>query len=67
VAASAKDNVKVTQMEVYVDGVLKAKSTSGSITYSWSARNVSSGAHVIAARAYDAAGNSAASSVTVYR
>jgi len=67
VAASAEDNVKVTRMEVYVDGALKAKSTSGSITYSWSARNVSSGAHVIAARAYDAAGNSAASGVTVYR
>jgi hypothetical protein len=67
VSASASDNVKVTRIEVYVDGALKAKSTASSITYTWSARNTASGSHVVAVRAYDAAGNSAASSVTVYR
>jgi hypothetical protein len=63
--ASATDNVGVVSMEVYVDGVLKGSSTSGSVSVSWSSRKATSGSHTILVKAYDAAGNIGQSSVTV--
>lgn len=67
VKASATDNIGVTKMEVYIDGSLKATSTSGSISYGWNSRKARSGAHTITVKAYDAAGNASQSSVTVYK
>jgi hypothetical protein len=66
ISAAGTDNVSVTSMEIYIDGVLKASSTSGSITYTWSInRNVKAGSHTITVKAYDAAGNVGQSSVSV--
>jgi len=42
---------------------LVATSSSGSFNYSWNLRNVAAGPHTLQSKAYDAAGNSAASAV----
>jgi len=69
VSVSASDNVAVTSLQLYIDGALKASSTTGSLTTTWniSGHSVKSGAHTLTAKAGDAAGNSATISVTVYK
>lgn len=68
ISGSALDNISVKSMEVYIDGVLKASSTSGSISYTWNInRNVKAGAHTITLKAYDDAGNIGQSSISVTR
>ncbi len=57
IKSSATDNVGVTKMEVYIDGSLKATSTSGLISYSWNPKKASLGVHTVVVKAYDAAGN----------
>ena len=64
---SASDNAGVVRSELYIDGILKTSSASGSLSYNWNLRNVVSGQHVIMAKAYDAAGNIASSTITVTR
>jgi hypothetical protein len=62
------DNVRVVRVDLYVDGDLTAGSTSAPFTTKWNAKRVSSGAHTLQCKAYDAAGNVGTSStVTVYR
>lgn len=63
--ASATDNVGVVAMTLAIDGVQKTTVAGAALTYSWSIKNVATGQHVIAVTAKDAAGNSAAGSVTV--
>jgi hypothetical protein len=65
IAASASDNVGVTQMRLYLDGTLVSSAKGGSVTYKWAARNASSGSHTIKVEAADAAGNVGTASVTV--
>jgi subtilisin family serine protease len=66
IAASASDNVGVTQIDLLLDGVLRTTCMNvTSCSTSVSVRKVSSGTHTITARAYDAAGNSATASVSV--
>lgn len=67
ISVSATDNVKVTSIEVLIDGSVTRSTSKTSLSYKWSTRGVSSGAHTITARAYDAAGNIGESSVTVYK
>jgi hypothetical protein len=68
ISVAASDNVGVAQVSIYVDGVLRSTSTSAPYSYTWNAKRIASGAHTISAKAWDAAGNVAASpSVTVYR
>jgi hypothetical protein len=67
IAASATDNVGVVQMQLFVDGVLKASSASSPITNRWNTRHTAAGSHVITAKAYDAAGNVGVASITVNR
>jgi hypothetical protein len=50
---------------IYIDGVLKAKGTGATLSYSWNTRKISSGTHTIQAVAKDAAGNQGATSVQV--
>ncbi len=57
VSASASDNIGVVSMIVIIDGAQKASSSSGSISYGWNVRKVSSGTHTIEVRAQDAMGN----------
>lgn len=63
VTASASDDVAVTKVEFYVDGTLKATDTTSAYTYSFNPASFTVGAHQLTAKAYDAAGNVATSSV----
>ena len=68
VTASASDNVGVTKVEFYLDGVLKSTDTTSPYTWSWDTTGTPNGAHSLTSKAYDAAlnvGTSAAVSVTV--
>jgi subtilisin family serine protease len=67
IAATASDNVAVTRMELYVDGTLKSSSSTGTISWNWNTKKISTGAHSIQTKAYDAAGNIGTASITVYR
>lgn len=57
VSASASDNVGVTMVEFYVDGVLKATSNVAPYSAAINSTTLSNGSHSLVARAYDAAGN----------
>jgi len=57
VSASASDNVGVTRVEFFVNGALKATSTSAPYGFSWNSGTVANGAYTLSAKAYDAAGN----------
>jgi M6 family metalloprotease-like protein len=68
VSASATDNVGVTKVEFYLDGVLASTDTSSPYSWSWNTSTASNGSHTLSSRAYDAAnnsGNSVGVSVTV--
>ncbi len=68
VLVNAADNVGVTRVELYVDGVRTGMSTTAPFTTTFRARGLAKGAHTLMCRAYDAAGNRGdAPSVTVYR
>ena len=64
-AATAADNVGVTKVEFRVDGVLLTTDSSAPYTATWDASTAAAGAHTITATAYDAAGNTTVSSVSV--
>jgi hypothetical protein len=66
VTASATDNVGVTKVEFYVNGVLQATDTATPYLYSWNTSGLAAGTYTLMAKAYDAAGNVGQSSnVTV--
>ncbi|HEY4934711.1 MAG TPA: choice-of-anchor D domain-containing protein [Terriglobales bacterium] len=57
VTATASDNVGVTSIQIYIDGVLKSSGTSSPLNYSWNTATATNGSHTIYSKAYDAAGN----------
>ncbi len=69
VAANATDNVGVTKVEFYIDGTTTLLNctpnpdTTSPYLCIWNTTTVSNGTHTITSKAYDAAGNSAISSV----
>ena len=65
VSASASDNVGVTKIEFYLDGVLQVTDTSAPFSWSWNTLASTSGSHTLSTKAYDAAGNSGASAGVV--
>jgi hypothetical protein len=68
VTAKATDNVGVSRVEFYRNGVLQSTDTAAPYAHSWSITRTANGSHSWTAKAYDAAGNtatSAAVSVTV--
>jgi len=68
VSAEASDNDAVARVELYVDGALVSTVTSAPYLYSWNTSSLTAGAHTLAAKAYDRAGNlgeSSTSAVTV--
>ena len=68
VKVQAADNVGVTLVELYVDGALRASSSSAPFTMKWNANSVRPGRHALQVKAYDRAGNVGGSTVmTVYR
>lgn len=68
VAADATDDVGVTKVEFYLDGVLAASDTSAPYEWNWDTTASADGSHSLSSKAYDSAGNvgsSASVSVTV--
>ena len=67
IAVSATDSLPISQVSTYIDGTLKCTDTTAPYTCSWNTKKVASGTHTISATAWDSAGNSASSSITVYK
>jgi hypothetical protein len=68
VSASASDNVGVTKVEFYLDGVLQSTDTASPYSWSWNTTTATNASHTLTSKAYDAAGNigsSAGVAVTV--
>lgn len=64
---SARTTGSVTKLELYIDGGLRATSTTASISMNWNLQRVARGAHTITGRAYGAGGETVSRSITVYR
>jgi len=68
ISATASDNVGVTRVEFYVDGMLKGTDATAPYSHAWDTTSALNGGHVLVAKAHDAAGNigtSASVQVTV--
>lgn len=68
VTASATDNVAVTSVEFWLDGVLQSTDTTSPYEWSWNTTGSANGSHSLVSKAYDARGNvgtSATVTVTV--
>ncbi len=61
-AATASDNVGVSNVEFYIDGVLKGSDSTAPYSMTLNSTSLANGSHVLTAKAYDAAGNSTLSS-----
>ena len=57
VNVSATDNIGVTQVSIYIDGILQSTLSAAPYSYNWNTRRLTSGTHIITAKAWDAAGN----------
>lgn len=57
ISLDAFDNVGITKIEFYINGVLTAVETAAPYAYSWDTSALASGTYTIMAKAYDAAGN----------
>lgn len=66
ISVSSYDDIGVAKTELYVDGALKATSTS-SVFWSWNIRNAANGTHQIVAKSFDAAGNQTTKSISVVK
>lgn len=67
VAASDNAGAAGIRQEIYVDGVLRASGTGGSLSTSWNSRKAALGPHALSVVAIDAAGNRSVSSISVNR
>lgn len=63
VQSTASDNVGVTQVNLLVNGVLSSSSTTSPFNIDWDTTQEVDGTHTLQTRAFDAAGNTANSSV----
>jgi hypothetical protein len=63
----ASDNIGVTRMQLYVDGLLMVDKQASAISWPWNVKKASNGEHIISSKAYDAAGNVGTDSITVYK
>jgi len=61
-SATASDNVGVTRVEFYVDGMLRATDTSSPYATTLDSTTLADGSHALVAKAYDGAGNVGSSS-----
>ncbi|HWZ31609.1 MAG TPA: S8 family serine peptidase [Bryobacteraceae bacterium] len=62
ITAVASDNVAVTQVSVYMDGVLQYTGSVAPYSFGLNSKKLASGSHTIFAKAWDAAGNVGTSS-----
>jgi subtilisin family serine protease len=65
VSATAADNVGVTKVELYVDGVLFGTDTAAPYSFAWNTTQSVNGSHTLQVRASDAAGNATNATRTV--
>jgi len=65
-SATASDNVGVTNVEFYVDGVLKGSDATSPYSLAFDSTTAANGSHSLTAKAFDAAGNSATSSAASF-
>ncbi len=65
ISAAATDTVAVTKVEFYVDNNLLGTATTAPYNYPWKVPAKPGASHKIQAKAYDAAGKSAAQAITV--
>jgi thermitase len=67
ITVAAQDNVGVSQVSVYIDGVQQYTGTTAPYSFNWNIKKVSSGTHAIMATAWDAAGNHTSTSISVVK
>jgi subtilisin family serine protease len=68
VSVSASDDTRVVRVELYVDNVLQASSTSAPFDTKWNTRKTKAGAHSVQCKAYDSVGNVGRSQIyTLYK
>ena len=67
ITASATDNVAVSQVSFYIDGILKCTDSSAPYTCNWNTKKATSGAHTIKVTAWDTSHNSSSATETVYK
>ena len=65
ISVNADDNVGITKVEFYVNGILVATETGKPYVYSWNTLSTAAGAYTLTAKAYDTAGNVSQSSKSV--
>lgn len=65
-AATASDNVGVSRVEFYVDGVLVGTDTTATYGLSLDSTTLANGSHTLTAKAYDAANNVGTSSAVAF-
>lgn len=65
-SASASDNVGVSKVEFWIDGVLKGSVLTPPYTLAFNSTTLSDGSHTLVAKAYDAAGNVGTSSAVAF-
>jgi chitodextrinase len=65
VTADASDDVSMDRVEFAVDGSVQSTATSPPYAFGWDTAGAAIGPHTISARAFDAAGNSTATSASV--
>jgi len=65
VDVSATDNVGVSRVELYKDGVLFATDNTSPYSFAWDTTQDTSASHKLEAKAYDTSGNASISSITV--
>jgi len=65
VTGTSSDNVAVSRIDSYVDGILSGSASSSSFAITWNTASSTNGAHTLTVKAYDAAGNIGSASVTV--
>jgi hypothetical protein len=65
IQANASDNVGVTKVEFYVNGVLNKTVISAPFTFNWDTSSLAKGSYTLLAKAYDAANNVGQSSSVV--
>ena len=63
---NGSDDILITSMELYIDGVLESSTTSDSLTFQWNSRKASDGIHTIKAEISDSGGNIVSQSIEVY-
>jgi thermitase len=65
VQGAATDNVGVTKVQFFVDGVSAGSGTASAFSFSWNTTTATNASHTLTVKAYDAANNVGSASVTV--